>query len=58
MTLTATMSSMTVSVRRKTRSWVAKVGPTTASAPSMNAVSVPMTTPQPRVASPAGTTAR
>ena len=46
MTPTATMSSMTVSVRRKTRSCVARRGPTTANAPSMTAVSVPITTPQ------------
>ena len=52
MTPTATMSSMTVSVRRKTRSCVAIRGPTMASAPSITAVSVPITTPQAPFASP------
>jgi hypothetical protein len=52
------MSSMTVSVSRKIRSCVEKVGPTTASAPSMKAVSVPMTMPHPFAASPEGLRAR
>jgi hypothetical protein len=45
-------------VSRKTRSWVGQLGPTIASAPSRNAVSVPITTPHPRAASPLGLTAR
>ena len=53
-TLTATMSSITVSMRRKTLSWVGQIGPTSASAPRRKAVSVPMTTPQPWAASPSG----
>ena len=52
------MSSMTVRASRKMRSCVANLGPTTASAPSMNAVSVPITTPQPFAASPPGAIAR
>ena len=58
MTDTATMSSMTVRVSRKTRSWVDTAGPTIASAPSRNAVSVPITAPQPAAASPPGLIAR
>ena len=58
MTVTATMSSMTVMASRKIRSWVVKRGPTMASAPSRNAVSVPMTMPQPPAASGPGAISR
>jgi len=58
MTDTATMSSITVRVRRKTRSWVEMAGPTRARVPSRKAVSVPITTPQPADASPPGTMSR
>ena len=52
------MSSMTVSVSRKIRSWVETAGPTSAITPSRNAVSVPMTAPHPAAASPDGLSAR
>jgi hypothetical protein len=52
------MSSTTDSDSMKTRSWVGKRGPTIASAPSTNAVSVAIATPQPRAASPSGLKAR
>lgn len=46
MTLSAPMSSTTDSESRKTRSWIGKCRPNTASAPSTNAVSVAMGIPQ------------
>ena len=58
MTVTATMSSITERVSRKIRSCVENRGPTRASAPRRNAVSVPMTTPQASRAGPSGLRAR
>ena len=52
------MSSTTESESMKTRRWAGNAGPTTASAPSTNAVSVAIAMPQPRAASPLGLNAR
>ena len=52
------MSSTTESDSMNTRSWAGNAGPTSASAPSTNAVSVAIATPQPRAASPLGLNAR
>ena len=52
------MSSITVRVSRKIRSWVDTAGPTSASMPSRKAVSVPITIPHPALASPPGLSRR